>query len=153
MTNYYYNAVRNDSTVDISPRLQDYVQLTKSILWRDNPFPYLICFLWQEGVWEPDVPLGVCPLRLVHLSSWTWVLSFCSLYSPFFWCFGLFMIGRVLSPFLIWYVSCKRRGFGNLVLPLWFALLGGSFVFLDVSPFILFFVFFLFWVLWFIFNC
>jgi hypothetical protein len=32
--------------------------------------------------------------------------------------------------------------------PLWFALLGGSFVFLDVGHTILFFVFPLFWVLW-----
>jgi hypothetical protein len=36
------------------------------------------------------------------------------------------------------------------MLPLWFAFLGGSFVFLDVGPMILFFVFPLFWVLWFI---
>jgi hypothetical protein len=36
------------------------------------------------------------------------------------------------------------------MLPLWFALLGGSFVFLNVGPMILFFVFALFWVLWFI---
>jgi hypothetical protein len=28
-------------------------------------------------------------------SSWMFVLPFCSLYSPFFGCFGLFMIGRV----------------------------------------------------------
>ncbi len=33
---------------------------------------------------------------------------------------------------------------------LWFALLGGSFIFLDMSPSILFFVFPFFWVLWFI---
>jgi hypothetical protein len=36
--------------------------------------------------------------------------------------------------------------------PLWFALLGGSFVFLDVGPSILFLVFPLFWVLWFIYD-
>jgi len=33
--------------------------------------------------------------------------------------------------------------------PLWFTFLGGSFVFLDVDPSILFLVFLLFWVLWF----
>jgi hypothetical protein len=45
------------------------------------------------------------------------------------------------------------RGFGgNLMFPLWFALLGGSFVFLDVGPSILFLVFTLFLVLWYIFD-
>jgi hypothetical protein len=34
-------------------------------------------------------------VRLLGGSSWMWVLPFCSLYSPFFGCFGLFMIGRV----------------------------------------------------------
>jgi hypothetical protein len=92
MTNYYYNAVSNDSTVDISPRLQDYVQLTKSILWRDSPFPYLICFLWHEG----------------FLGTW-----------------------------------CSSCGLPSEV---------GSFVFLDVGPFILFLVFSLFSVLWFIYD-
>jgi len=58
----------------------------------DGPlFPYLICFLWQEGVWELDVPL-------------------------------------------------------------WFALLGGSFVFLNMRCPILFLLFPLFWVLWFLFD-
>jgi hypothetical protein len=33
------------------------------------------------------------------------------------------------------------RGFGNLMFPLWFALLGGSFVFLDMGASILFLVF------------
>jgi hypothetical protein len=37
--------------------------------------------------------------------------------------------------------------------PLWFALLGGSFVFFEVGPSILFLVFFpLFWVLWLIYS-
>jgi hypothetical protein len=53
------------------------------ILSDSPPFPYLICFSWQEGVWELDIPL-------------------------------------------------------------WFALIGGSFVFLDVGPPILFLVFPLF---------
>jgi hypothetical protein len=44
-------------------------------------------------------------------------------------------------------------GFGNLMFPLWFALLGSSFVFLVVaSPSILFLVFSLLWVLWFIYG-
>ncbi len=44
-------------------------------------------------------------------------------------------------------------GLANLMFPLWFALLGGSFVFLVVaSPSILFLVFPLFWVLWFIYG-
>jgi hypothetical protein len=37
-------------------------------------------------------------------------------------------------PFLHWYASCNRRGFGNLMFSLWFTLLDGSFVFLDVGP-------------------
>jgi hypothetical protein len=36
--------------------------------------------------------------------------------------------------------------------PLWLALLGGSFVFLDMGPSILFLVFRLLWVLWFLFD-
>ncbi len=36
--------------------------------------------------------------------------------------------------------------------PLWFTLLGGSFVFLDVGPSILFLVFIFFGVLWFIYD-
>jgi len=35
----------------------------------------------------------------------------------------------------------NRRGFGNLIFPLWFALIGDSFVFLDVGFSILFLVF------------
>ncbi len=49
-------------------------------------------------------------------------------------------------PFLIWYASCNRKGFENLMFPLWSALLGGSFVILDVGPCSLFSLFF--WVLW-----
>ncbi len=57
------------------------------------------------------------------------------------------------SHFLIWYASHDWRGFGNLMFfSLWFALLGGSFVYLDVGPSTLFLVFTLFWVLWFIFD-
>jgi len=46
-------------------------------------------------------------------------------------------------------------GFRNWMFPLWFALLGGSLVFLDVGPSILFIVSpppSLFWVLWFIYD-
>ncbi len=43
-------------------------------------------------------------------------------------------------------------GFGNLMFPLWFVLLGGSFIFLDEGPSILYLVFPLFWVLWFIYD-
>jgi len=32
---------------------------------------------------------------------------------------------RGSSPFLIWYASCNRREFRNLMFPLWFTLLGG----------------------------
>ncbi len=35
---------------------------------------------------------------------------------------------------------CERRGFKKLMFPLWFALQGGSFVFLDVGPSISFLV-------------
>ncbi len=41
---------------------------------------------------------------------------------------------------LIWYASGNRRGFGNLMFPLWFTLIRGSFVFLDMGPFNLFLV-------------
>jgi hypothetical protein len=42
------------------------------------------------------------------------------------------------------------RGFRHLMFPLWFTLLAGSFVFLDMGPSILFLVFpFFFGVLWF----
>jgi hypothetical protein len=44
------------------------------------------------------------------------------------------------------------RKFRNLMFPLWFGLLGGSFVFLHVGPSILFLVFPLIWVLWFLFD-
>ncbi len=40
--------------------------------------------------------------------SWTWVLPFCSLYSPFFWdAFGSFMVSTVSSshPFLCFYLE------------------------------------------------
>ncbi len=58
---------------------------------------------------------------------------------------GILLAGPQLS-FL--YASCYWRAFGNETL--WFALLVGSFIFLDVGPFILFLVFPLFWVFWFI---
>jgi hypothetical protein len=51
-----------------------------------------------------------------------------------------------ISSYLICYLNSK--GFENLMVPLWFALLGGSFVFLDMGPSILFLVFLPFWVLW-----
>ncbi len=56
-----------------------------------------LSFLRQEGIQELDVPLLVRPSSVVFLSSWKWVLPFCSLYSTFFGCFGLFMIGTVSS--------------------------------------------------------
>jgi hypothetical protein len=43
-------------------------------------------------------------------------------------------------------------GFGNLIFPLGFALLGGSFIFWDMGPSSLYLVFPLFWVLWFIYD-
>ncbi len=48
------------------------------------------------------------------------------------------------SHFLILYDSCKGRGFGNLMFPLWDTLLAGSLVFLDMGPSILLLVFPLF---------
>ncbi len=39
------------------------------------------------------------------------------------------VLSRGSFPFLIWYASCHKRGFRNLVFPMWFILLGGSFVF------------------------
>ncbi len=44
------------------------------------------------------------------------------------------------STFLIWYASCNKRGFRNLMFPLWFTLVSSSFVFLDVGLFNLFLV-------------
>jgi len=47
----------------------------------------------------------------------------------------------------------NMRGFGNSIFPLRFALIGGSFVFLNVGPSILFLVFpFFIWMLWFIYD-
>jgi len=37
----------------------------------------------------------VCPLRWLILPSLMWFLPFCSLYSAFVRCFGLFLIGGV----------------------------------------------------------
>jgi len=64
----------------------------------------------------------------------------------------LAVLSKRSYPFPIWYAYCKRRGFKNLMFPLWFTLLGGSFVFLDMGPSILFLVFPLLWVLWFIYK-
>jgi hypothetical protein len=44
-------------------------------------------------------------------------------------------------PFLYFICFSQHLGFGNLMFPSWFDLLGGSFVFLDVGPSILPFVF------------
>jgi hypothetical protein len=76
------------------PKTPDYVQLTKSILWRDR-FPYLICFFWHEGVWELDVPLVVCPLRWFICLFGCGSFHFVPCIPPFFEYFGLFMIGSV----------------------------------------------------------
>ncbi len=63
------------------------------------PFPYLIRFSQWKGVQKLDVLCG--PLsKVVHLCSWTWVLPFCSLYSPLFERFGSFLIDRVSSSSL-----------------------------------------------------
>jgi len=62
------------------------------------------------------------------------------------------ILGLPPSFFLIWCAYCDWKGFGNLMFPLWFALLGGSFVFLDMGPSNLFLVFLPFWVLWFIYD-
>jgi len=83
------------------------------------PFPYLICFLQEEGVtgtrwvWElDDVPLVVGPLRWFFcLLGHEWILSLCSLCSLFFlgcFGFGLFMIGGISTLFLslLLFLSC-----------------------------------------------
>jgi hypothetical protein len=55
---------------------------------------------------------------------------------------GLFKLGVFSKgPPLSYYASRNKRGFGNLMFHLWFMLLGGTFVFLGVSPSILFLVF------------
>jgi len=51
------------------------------------------------------------------------------------------LLSRGPSPFLIGYTCDDKKGFGNLRFHLGFTLLGGSFVFLNVAPFILFLVF------------
>ncbi len=50
-------------------------------------------------------------------------------------------------PLSLFDMLLATEGFENLMFPLRFGLLGGSFVFLDMDPFILFLVFPLFWVL------
>jgi len=61
---------------------------------------------------------------------------------------GLFTLGVFSKgPPFSYYVAHDKRGFGNLMFPLWFALLGGRFFSLGVSPSILFLVF-PFWGAW-----
>jgi hypothetical protein len=67
---------------------------------------------------------------------------------------GLFRLGVLLgSPTFFLYVSCDRKGFENLMFPLWFPFLGSSFVSLNVHISLLFIVFSLLWVLWLFYDC
>ncbi len=61
---------------------------------------------------------------------------------------GVLLGGPPLSLFDM--LLATRRGFENLMFPLWSTKLGGSFVFLDACPSILFLGFPLLWVFWFI---
>jgi hypothetical protein len=65
------------------------------------PFPYLICFLWLKGVWELDIPLMNHPLRLLFCLLGNGSFTFCLLFSPFFECFNLYLIGKVPSSYII----------------------------------------------------
>ncbi len=68
-------------------------------------FPYLICFLVTTGGGFGNLmefgnlmfPLWFALLGGFFRLFWTWVLPFCSLYSPFFGCFRLYLIGWDLS--------------------------------------------------------
>jgi len=62
--------------------------------------------------------------------------------------FLIFIYRVFFFPFLIRYASCDKRGFGSLMFPLWFALIGDSFVFLDMGPSILFLVFQVLWLIY-----
>jgi hypothetical protein len=67
-------------------------------------FPLLMWYASRDKRGQKlDIPLVVCFLRWFFLSSWTWVRPFCSLYSPFFGCFCLIMIGGVSSFY--WFAS------------------------------------------------
>ncbi len=112
-------------------------------------FPHL-----PHSVSKLYMPIQYC-MYSVYGSLWyhecrKWVsadVRFSAIYSYF----CLILLDALMSfPYLICF-SPQEAGFGNSMLPLWFALLGGSFVFLDV-----YFHFVpcipLFWVLWFIYD-
>ncbi len=54
-------------------------------------FDMLLMIGGGSGTW-----CSLCSFALFGGSSWTWVLPFCSLFSPFLRCFGLLMIDRVV---------------------------------------------------------
>ncbi len=65
------------------------------IVLKGPPLLLFVTFFTTRGglkTWH-SIPL----LRWFFSSCWTWVFPFFSLYSPFFGCFGLFMIGKVSS--------------------------------------------------------
>jgi len=66
-------------------------------VWRGPLFfLYNMILVTGEGLGSWCYPCG-SPSWVVHLSSWTWVLPFCFLFSLFFECFSQFMVGSVSS--------------------------------------------------------
>jgi hypothetical protein len=65
-----------------SNKRNGYINQSSPFYWR---------FLRPERVWEHDVPLVVWPLGWFICLHRMWVLPFCSLYLPFFGCFGYFV--------------------------------------------------------------
>jgi hypothetical protein len=74
----------------------------KWVLFLISPFLIWYASHDRKGFGNLMFPCGVASW-VVLLSLWTWVLPFCSLYSPFFGCFCLIMIGGVSSFY--WFAS------------------------------------------------
>jgi hypothetical protein len=74
-------------------------------------FFFLICFLRRaEGLGTWCCPCGL-PSKAVHLSSWMWVLPFCSLFSPF--------LGAFVNLWLTRFYQEKWQAPHPFPLPLW----------------------------------
>jgi len=91
-----------------------------------------------------DIMHHACSAGMDH-EPWSHGPFLQNMHGPFGICLpiqcNLEYVTKESVPYSIWYAYHDRKGFGNLMFSLWFGLFGGSFVFLDVSPSILFFIF------------
>jgi len=128
--------------------------MAESAPWLNSVILYLPSIGYDQPMLLYKLPmdllqLGICPLG--------WVFNCCMSCNRTYKMFlrvsyiFLFHINKMLcllldeksflSPFLIWYASHERRGFGNLMFPLWFTLLSGFICLLGCESSILFLVF------------